>query len=245
MATTPLAPRHIAIIMDGNGRWAKRRGLLNINGHKAGVERIRDMLDVCRDNQVDALTLFAFSSENWQRPKREVDALMSLFHTYLQKESPRMREEGICLRVIGGRAQFSNKVIKAIEAAEQLTANGNRHLVIAADYGGKWDIAQACKQVAKQVQSGDVELDDIDEQLINEFTCLSDLPQLDLLIRTGGEVRISNFLLWQAAYAELLFSDKLWPDFTNTDLQESIKEFSRRQRRFGLTGDQVQGGTSA
>jgi len=235
------APRHIAIIMDGNGRWAKRRGLLNINGHKAGVERIRDMLDVCRDNGVEALTLFAFSSENWQRPKREVDALMNLFHTYLQKESPRMRDEGIRLRIIGGRDKFSEKILNAIEQAEALTKDGHRHLIIAADYGGKWDIANACRNVVEQVQRGELSIDQVDENAIGKFTALADLPHLDLLVRTGGEVRISNFMLWQAAYAELYFSETLWPDFTSKDLQAAIDEFSRRQRRFGLTVDQVQG----
>jgi undecaprenyl diphosphate synthase len=241
MPNSQSAPRHIAIIMDGNGRWAKRRGLLNINGHKAGVERIRDMLDICRDNSVEALTLFAFSSENWQRPKREVDALMNLFHTYLQKESPRMREESIRLRVIGGRTRFNDKILAAIEQAETLTQNGNRHLVIAADYGGKWDIAMACRAIAARVQRGELSIDEIDECELDKSVALADLPQLDLLIRTGGEVRISNFLLWQSAYAELYFSDKLWPDFTQQDLQASIDEFRRRQRRFGLTVDQIQG----
>ncbi len=239
MPNSSSAPRHIAIIMDGNNRWAKKRGLLNINGHKAGVERIRDMLDICRDNNVDALTLFAFSSENWQRPKREVDALMSLFHTYLKKESPRMKEEGIQLRVVGGRDRFSKKVLDAISYAESHTAGGEQHLVIAADYGGKWDIATACQKVAQKVVDGDITVDDINENLLDEAVSLADLPTLDLLIRTGGELRISNFLLWQAAYAELYFSDQLWPDFSQQDLQAAIDEFTRRQRRFGLTGDQI------
>lgn len=245
MSVPTRAPRHIAVIMDGNGRWAKNRGLLNVNGHKAGVERIRDLLDVCRDYQVQALTLFAFSSENWQRPKREVDALMNLFHTYLRKESPRMREEGVRLRVIGGRERFSAKIVAAIDAAEALTSDGERHLVIAADYGGKWDIASACRQLAKKAVEGELALDAIDEDLIDQHLSLADLPELDLLIRTGGEVRISNFLLWQAAYAELYFSDKLWPDFKPDDLKEAIAEYGRRQRRFGLTVDQVQGSNRA
>lgn len=231
--------RHIAIIMDGNNRWAKKRGLIHFNGHKAGVERIRDLMTLCRDQGIQALTLFAFSSENWSRPKREVDSLMNLFRTYLSKESPRLKEEGIRLRVIGGRERFSAKILSAIEKAEKLTAEGTTDLVIAADYGGKWDIANACRELARKIERGELEAADIDEEAINSFMSLADLPPPDLLIRTGGEYRISNFLLWQAAYAELYFSEKLWPDFSEQDLHEAIAEFNRRQRRFGLSGDQV------
>lgn len=237
--------RHIAIIMDGNNRWAKKRGLIHFNGHKAGVERIRDLMTLCRDQGIQALTLFAFSSENWSRPKREVDSLMNLFRTYLSKESPRLKEEGIRLRVIGGRERFSAKVLSAIDKAESLTAEGTTDLVIAADYGGKWDITNACRELARKVEQGELEAADIDEDAINNFLSLSDLPPPDLLIRTGGEYRISNFLLWQTAYAELYFSEKLWPDFSEEDLHEAIAEFNRRQRRFGLSGDQVKGVSGA
>lgn len=237
--------RHIAIIMDGNSRWAKKRGMLHINGHKAGVERIRDMLTVCRDEGVEALTLFAFSSENWKRPAREVDALMKLFQNYLKGESPRLREEGIRLRVIGGRDRFSPKVLDAIQTAEEMTRAGTTHLVIAADYGGKWDIVNATKAIAAKVARGELAVDDIDETTIDAELSMPDLPPPDLLIRTGGEYRISNFLLWQTAYAELYFSTRLWPDFTSEDLSEAVAEFHRRQRRFGLTGDQVKGNPGA
>ncbi|GAB1256751.1 polyprenyl diphosphate synthase [Aurantivibrio plasticivorans] len=237
--------RHIAIIMDGNNRWAKKRGLLNINGHKAGVERIRDMLNTCRDNSVEALTLFAFSSENWNRPKREVDALMRLFHNYLTNESPQLRDEGVRLRVIGGRDRFSDKVLGAIENAEDITLNGSTDLVIAADYGGKWDITRAAKNIAIEVAAGRLLEDDISEEVMDKHMSTADLPPLDLLIRTGGEQRISNFLMWQAAYAELYFSSKLWPDFSSADLLVAIDEFNRRQRRFGLTGDQIAGSSKA
>jgi len=237
--------RHIAIIMDGNNRWAKKRGLIHFNGHKAGVERIRDLMTLCRDQGIQALTLFAFSSENWSRPKREVDSLMNLFRTYLNKESPRLKDEGIRLRVIGGRERFSAKVLSAIEKAENLTSEGTTDLIIAADYGGKWDIANACRELARKVEQGELAAADIDEDAINRFMSLSDLPPPDLLIRTGGEYRISNFLLWQTAYAELYFSEKLWPDFSEQDLQEAIAEFNRRQRRFGLSGDQVKGASGA
>jgi undecaprenyl diphosphate synthase len=237
--------RHIAIIMDGNSRWAKKRGMVHINGHKAGVERIRDMLTVCRDEGVEALTLFAFSSENWKRPAREVDALMRLFQNYLKGESPRLREEGIRLRVIGGRDRFSPKVLDAIHTAEEMTRAGKTHLVIAADYGGKWDIANATRAIAEKVSRGELAVQEIDESTIDAHLSMPDLPSPDLLIRTGGEYRISNFLLWQAAYAELYFSEQLWPDFTSDDLSKAVAEFRRRQRRFGLTGDQVKGSTGA
>lgn len=232
--------RHVAIIMDGNSRWAKKRGLIHVNGHKAGVERIRDMLTVCRDEGIDALTLFAFSSENWNRPAREVDALMSLFHNYLTKESPRLKEEGIRLRVIGGRDRFSAKILKAIDKAETLTRDGTTNLLIAADYGGKWDICNATRRLAEEVRQDRLQPEQIDESLLDQHLSTAGMPPLDLLIRTGGEYRISNFLLWQAAYAELYFSDRLWPDFTTDDLRHAIAEFRCRQRRFGRTSDQVQ-----
>lgn len=236
------ALQHIAIIMDGNNRWAKKRGFAHLRGHKAGVERIRDMLTMCRDHHIQALTLFAFSSENWRRPKREVDALMDLFHTYLTNEAPQLQKEGVRLRVIGSRERFSKKILNAIDYAEHLTEVGRSQLIIAADYGGKWDITQACQRIGERIKSGELEPSAVDEQLFNEYVLLSDLPPVDLLIRTGEELRISNFLLWQIAYAELYFSNKLWPDFSETDLKAAIDEFYRRQRRFGLTGDQVQNG---
>ncbi len=234
-------PRHIAIIMDGNGRWAKKRTLPRFAGHKAGVETVRRVVKLCIEYKIEVLTLFAFSSENWSRPKREVDALMSLFHTYLSKESPRLKEEGIRLRVIGGRERFSAKILSAIEKAENLTAEGTTDLVIAADYGGKWDITNACREIAIKVAQGKLTSEDVDEDLVESFMSLADLSPPDLLIRTGGEYRISNFLLWQTAYAELYFSEKLWPDFSEQDLHAAIAEYNRRQRRFGLTGDQVKG----
>ena len=235
------ALQHVAIIMDGNNRWAKKRGFAHLRGHKAGVERIRGMLTVCRDQHIKALTLFAFSSENWRRPKREVDALMDLFHTYLTNEAPELLKQGVRLRVMGSRERFGKKILNAIDYAEHLTQAGQSQLIIAADYGGKWDITQACRLIGEKIQSGELQPEAIDEQLVNEHLSLHDLPPVDLLIRTGEELRISNFLLWQVAYAELYFSNKLWPDFSETDLQAAIEEFYRRQRRFGLTGDQIEG----
>ncbi|WP_444923083.1 polyprenyl diphosphate synthase [Microbulbifer sp. DLAB2-AF] len=227
-------PRHIAIIMDGNGRWAARRGLSPSAGHKAGVERIRDLLSACRSRGVEVLTLFAFSSENWQRPPKEVELLMTLFHSYLRKEARRMRDEGVRLRVVGRRDRFSPRLQRAIAEAEEITRGCTQgDLVIAADYGGRWDIAQAAKQLAEEVVNGQRSLDSIDEDAVESHIQLADLPSVDLLIRSSGEQRISNFILWQAAYSELFFTDTLWPDFDESALDEAIKAFQKRDRRFG------------
>lgn len=234
--------RHVAIIMDGNNRWAKQRGMVGVSGHKVGVERIRDVMAAAQDLGIEVLTVFAFSSENWKRPPVEVDALMSLFQLYLKNEAKALKKKGVSLRVIGNRTRFSPAINKAIAAAEALTKDGKTTLVIAADYGGRWDIAQAAQVVAKQVAAGELSADAITEETLHQHTALADLPPLDLLIRTGGEVRISNFLLWQCAYAELYFSDKLWPDFDGAELKKAADNFHERQRRFGMTGDQIDAG---
>lgn len=231
--------RHVAIIMDGNNRWAKREGKQGIAGHKAGVERIRDVLAACRAQGVEALTLFAFSSENWRRPPIEVEALMGLFYSYLKKEARKLAEEGVALRVIGNRSRFSKSLLRAIEEAESTASDGDATLVIAVDYGGCWDIANSARQLAEAAVRGDITPDQIDEQALSNHIQTAGLPPLDLLIRTGGELRISNFLLWQAAYAELYFSDLLWPDFGKDALDEAVADFHRRQRRFGKTSDQL------
>jgi len=231
--------KHLAIIMDGNNRWAKHRRLPGTAGHKVGIERLRDVLRGCKQHGIEVLTVFAFSSENWRRPPKEVSALMSLFYHYLKSEAKKLKKENVCLRVIGNREQFDKKLLKAITEAEQLTAGGERTLVIAADYGGQWDISNAARKIAETVRSGDLSTEDISEEVFHSYTALADLPPVDLLVRTGGEYRISNFLLWQSAYAELYFSELLWPDFDEAALASAVDEFSSRQRRFGLSGDQV------
>lgn len=231
--------RHVAIIMDGNNRWAKQRGMPGVSGHKVGVERIRDVMAACQELEVEVLTVFAFSSENWRRPPKEVDALMSLFQLYLKNEAKALKKKDVALRVIGNRSRFSPSIQQAIASAEAVTRGGSTTLVIAADYGGRWDIAQAAQHLAGQVARGELSVDEIDEHKLDSLTSLADLPSLDLLIRTGGELRISNFLLWQAAYAELYFSDKLWPDFDGSELKRAAESFYSRQRRFGMTGDQI------
>jgi len=233
-------PQHIAIIMDGNGRWAQAQGKGRVAGHKAGVESVRAVVKGARKAGVKALTLFAFSSENWQRPEKEVSVLMDLFMFVLTKEVKRLHKNDIRFQVVGDLSRFSDKLQKSIKKSELLTQN-NTGLVlsIAANYGGRWDIANAAKQLANQVQNNEISLDEINEDALHQHTCLADLPVLDLLIRTGGDYRISNFLLWQAAYAEFYFTQTLWPDFHEQEFEKAIDVFDQRERRFGKTGEQV------
>lgn len=231
--------KHIGVIMDGNNRWAKREGRQGIAGHKAGVERIRDVLRAARVRGVTTLTLFAFSSENWRRPPVEVEALMGLFFNYLKKEARELKEEGVNLRVIGNRTRFNKTLLAAIDEAEAIASGGADTLVIAADYGGRWDIAQAVQKAQSAMGWGEIPQGDITEDIIDQFMSTAALPPLDLLIRTGGEFRISNFLLWQAAYAELYFSPLLWPDFDAVALNTAVDDFYQRQRRFGYTSEQI------
>jgi len=227
-------PRHIAIIMDGNNRWARRRGLPGAAGHKAGVEAIRTVLRAARERGIEVLTLFAFSSENWLRPRAEVAALMQLFSTYLNSEVKKLHADGVRLRFIGQRARLKTSLQSKMVEAERLTANNTSStLVIAVDYGGQWDIANAARELALRVERGELRADQIDEQLFDSCTALADLPKPDLLIRTAGEQRISNFLLWQLAYAELYFTDACWPDFGAQQLQLAIDAYQQRDRRFG------------
>jgi undecaprenyl diphosphate synthase len=233
-------PRHIAIIMDGNGRWAQRRKLPRHAGHKAGVKSVRTAVEESVRNNVEVLTLFAFSSENWKRPKEEVGMLMELFVAALRQEVKRLHKNNVRLKVIGDTSAFSDKLQASIKAAEEHTAaNTGLTLQIAANYGGRWDITQATRRIAEQVQSGELEPSAITESTISASLSFPDLPDPDLFIRTGGEERLSNFLLWQSAYAEFYFTDLLWPDFDAEAFQQALREFNGRQRRFGLTGEQV------
>ncbi|MBI5040513.1 MAG: isoprenyl transferase [Gammaproteobacteria bacterium] len=239
--TTTARPRHIAIIMDGNGRWARSRGMPRPVGHREGVKAVRRVVEACRKHQIEALTLFAFSSENWRRPKTEVSLLMDLFISTLQKEVDSLHANGVQVRFIGDRAPFSTKLRNLMDDSEIRTQdNPGLRLSIAVNYGGRWDIAQAAQQIAARVQAGELALDAIDAELLGKQLSLADLPEPDLFIRTGGEQRISNFLLWQLAYTELYFTDTLWPDFDENSLLDALASFARRQRRFGQTGDQVE-----
>lgn len=233
-------PRHIAIVMDGNGRWAKARFRPRSFGHNAGRKAVRDVVEGCLRQGVEALTLFAFSSENWQRPQEEVSALMELFLRALDKEVDELHAQGVRLRFVGNLAAFGEHLRERMQAAmERTSANRKLQLNIAVNYGGRWDIVQAARQAAAAVAEGRLGIDDIDEARLGQWISLAELPPLDLFIRTGGDTRISNFLLWQAAYAELYFTDTLWPDFDQACLQRAIEDFARRERRFGRTGEQV------
>lgn len=230
-----MIPRHVAIIMDGNNRWAKRRGVSGPTGHRAGVEAVRGVLRACKHHGVEVLTLFAFSSENWGRPLPEVRALLALLSRYLRNEVRELHKDGIRIRFIGERCRFSRRQLKLMEQSEALTrGNTGATVVIAVDYGGQWDIAQAARRLARQVQEGTLQPQDITPELIDSNISISDLPRPDLCIRTGGDARISNFMLWHFAYTELYFTDTLWPDFSETEFARALDEFSQRERRFGL-----------
>ncbi|MBJ2141715.1 di-trans,poly-cis-decaprenylcistransferase [Delftia acidovorans] len=226
-------PRHIAVIMDGNGRWANRRFLPRLAGHKQGVESLRRCARACVQRGVQVLTVFAFSSENWNRPEEEVSGLMGLLANALAKEVQQLSRDGVRLHFIGDRSGLSEKVCAGLAQAEQVTAHNNRLVLnVCFNYGGRWDIAQAAARLAEQGEP-------ITPQSLDRALALSHVPDPDLLIRTGGEMRISNFLLWQAAYSELFFSASLWPDFDEACLDEAIAAFTSRERRFGQTSAQV------
>lgn len=234
-------PRHIAIVMDGNGRWAKQRRLPRHAGHRAGVETVRKIVQLSAQQGISVLSLFAFSSENWQRPKQEVSLLMELFMTALEREIKDLHKNNIRLRFIGDREAFSDKLQKLIDKSEKLTeANTGLTLVIAANYGGHWDIVEAAKKLAWRVEQGTLQSQQIDSSLFEQQLCLADLPKPDLFIRTSGEKRISNFLLWQLAYTEMYFTETLWPDFNKEAFMQALEFFASRQRRFGRTGEQVE-----
>ncbi len=242
--TTPTVtiPKHIAIIMDGNNRYGKAHNMAKGEGHIAGKEALDPIVEYCVDIGVEVLTVFAFSSENWQRPQYEVDLIMSLLEHTIKEQLPRMIKYNIRMRFIGDRSQLDAKLQAQMADAEAQTAHHTAMtLVIAMSYGGQWDIAHASRQLAQQVAEGKLQLNEITADKLGEYVELADVPAVDMLIRTGGEYRISNFLLWQTAYAELFFTPTLWPDFKEQELQSMIDDFSTRQRRFGKTSEQIEG----
>lgn len=235
-----ILPRHIAVVMDGNGRWANKRHLPRVAGHKAGVNATRKIVENCAIAKIESLTIFAFSSENWNRPEAEVSSLMALFITTISAEVKKLHKKNVCVKFIGDRSRFSEKLQDSINESERLTIdNTGLHLNIAANYGGRWDVVNACKSLIEKVGSSEVSAQDIDEDLFDSLVSLNDCPPPDLFIRTGGEQRISNFLIWQLAYTELYFVDTLWPDFSDKDFAAALDWFAGRQRRFGKTGQQV------
>ena len=234
-------PKHIAIIMDGNGRWAKNKNQPRVAGHRAGVKTLRKLIEYAVRIQLDAMTVYAFSRENWQRPEKEVTLLMDLFMTALNSEVKDLHENNVCLTFIGDKADFSEKLQKTIKQSEDLTRdNSGLRLNVAANYSGRWDITQAVQSISNDIVAGKLNNEQLNESLINERLCLADSEEPDLFIRTGGEQRISNYFLWQLAYTELYFTDALWPDFSPSELDKAINWFNNRQRRFGKTSEQIE-----
>jgi undecaprenyl diphosphate synthase len=233
-------PRHVAIIMDGNGRWAQARGLSRIQGHRAGKESVREVVETAREIGVEYLTLYAFSSENWQRPRREIDALMRLLRRYLRTEVAKMMRYEIRLRAIGNLRRLPRDVVRELRAVEQKTRQNSRMTVLlAVSYGGREEIVQAARKLARRVRDGALDPADIDENAFDESMMTAGVPDPDLLIRTSGEMRLSNFLLWQLAYTELYMTDMLWPDFRRDQFIAAVEHYKQRQRRFGKTGAQL------
>ena len=230
----------MAIVMDGSGRWARRRGLPRFAGHRAGVDAAREIVKACGENAIEVLTLFAFSSENWQRPADEVERLMGLFITALDEETRALHDHNVRLEVVGDRRMLSEALCGRIVRAEELTqANTGLRLNIAMNYGGRWDLTQACRRIASRVRAGELELDAITPELLDRHLSLAELPPPDLFIRTGGEMRVSNFLIWHLAYTELYFIDTYWPDFDRRSFAAALDAFAVRQRRFGRTSEQL------
>ncbi len=229
-----LVPRHVAIIMDGNHRWAKRKFLPGAAGHQAGARNVRHVAELCADLGVEYLTLFAFSTENWNRPQREIDLLMRLMRGMLENDVEELHAKGVRLRIIGDRSKFSAEIQLLMARAEQVTRLNDRlYLTIAANYGGRWDIARAAREMAMAVERGELDPRSVDENTFENYLSMRDLPQPDLCIRTGGDRRISNFLLWDLAYTELYFTDAYWPEFDEMLLESAFSDYQGRQRRFG------------
>ena len=234
------SPQHVAIIMDGNGRWARSRGLPRIAGHRSSLKVVRKIVEVCGERNVRHLTLFAFSSENFRRPPDEVGMLMGLFLDALEREIEDLHRNQVRLRFIGDRSSLGNELVRRMQDAEALTArNGGLELLVAVAYGGRWDIAQACRQLAQEVAVGELEIADITDERIAARLALAGIPDPDLMIRTGGEQRISNFLLWNLAYTEMYFTEVLWPEFSVADLDAAFNQYAQRERRFGKTSAQL------
>jgi undecaprenyl diphosphate synthase len=230
----PAVPRHVAIVMDGNGRWAKKRFMPRFFGHKQGVDALVRTVLACADRGVEYVTVFAFSSENWKRPTEEVSGLMGLVLVAVTKYLTKLAGQGVRIRIVGDREQVSDKLRDAWQQAESSTAHNSRiTLSVAFNYGGRWDIVQACRRAIRE----GLPAEQLDEARLNSYMALSHAPDPDLFIRTGGEVRISNFLLWQVAYSELVFSDCLWPDFGEAELDAALREYARRDRRFGAVSN--------
>jgi undecaprenyl diphosphate synthase len=231
----------VAVIMDGNGRWARRRGLPRIAGHRRGLERVRELVTECGERRIPFLTLFAFSSENWRRPASEVRLLMDLFLDALDKEIGKLHDNGVRFRTIGDLDRFGPAIVTRIRAAEALTrGNTALTLTVAANYGGRWDLVQAARALARRAASGALDPEAIDDAALEAALATAELPEPDLFIRTGGEQRLSNFLLWSLAYAELYFTPVLWPDFGRAEFEQALIAYSGRQRRFGRTGEQLE-----
>jgi undecaprenyl diphosphate synthase len=233
-------PRHIAIIMDGNGRWAKHRHLPRMLGHQEGVKAVRKVIKLCGEMGIEVLTLFAFSSENWQRPEQEVNYLMTLFLNTLKNEIDKITKNNVQLRMVGNLERFNQPLREWIDKSQALTAkNTGLQLVIAVNYSGQWDIVQAAQKIMRQVKSGELDTELLTREVFANYLSLADFPEVDLLIRTSGEYRISNFLLWQLAYTELYFTHTLWPDFDEQELNKALHFYAQRERRFGCTSEQL------
>ncbi len=233
-------PRHIAIVMDGNGRWARQKHRPRFLGHKKGVEAVREIVKICSQLKVECLSLFAFSSENWKRPEEEIKNLMGLFMMALEREAKSLARNNVRLQIVGDLSQFSEKLQDKIKQVEELTKESSGlRLIVAANYGGRWDIVRSAQIIAKKVEADELNSESISEDDISKHITTQGLPDPDLFIRTGGEKRISNFLLWQMAYTELYFTDVLWPDFNEAELKNAIADYASRQRRFGKTSEQV------
>ena len=246
MAKETQIPSHVAIVMDGNGRWANKRFLPRAAGHREGVKVAKNIIEACGKAGVKILTLFAFSSENWNRPEAEVSAIMSLFFNSLENEIQSLNNNGVRLIFLGDRSRFDKKLQDKINESEKLTQeNVDFTLNIAANYGGRWDIINACKTICDQVQKKKISIEGINESVLSESVSTYPLPEPDLFIRTAGEMRISNFLLWQLAYTELYFTEVLWPDFDDRQLHMALESYSQRKRRFGMTQQQVDDQISA